>query len=191
MSSMILRTAICIFCSGILASCASPSGIGEPSVVEVDAMIRNSAKELLQAEIRARGENGGADNIWVACLPVTSAGSMALRENARYYNNTIEQEVSNSGLFRPVARNLIDVGMRAANMTRAENLLLAAKRVEFLKHLTDQGTIPEFFLICELSTLDQRSGGRIVERNINLNLKLMHSKSGEIAQTRSASIQQR
>ena len=171
--------------------CATtPKGVGAPSVSELNSLITQSTTKILQAERNARGGGGGADDIWVACLPMKVRGAVDLGSSANAFNNAIEREVTNSRLFRPIARNLIDVGVRASGYTDPEDLFLKDLREKFIAAIAENQFVPEFFLLAELNTLQQRQGGYVVERQIDLNLKLVNATSGEIAQFQEGTVYQ-
>lgn len=178
-------------CLGLVGCASGPKGVGPLPVDDVNQMLEKSTAKLLEAEKAARGPSGGAESIWVVCFPTKVKGSVELGSSATFYDNTIEEQVANSGLFRPVARNLIDVVCTEINLADPEKLVLTDKREQFISKLTEQGAIPDYFIIAELATLEMRDGGYVSQRDVKLTLKLLHSKTYELAQQKSDSIKQR
>ena len=187
-----LATLLLSLCVGAASACQSaPKRIPPPPIEGWKQMIYGSAEKLLDEERKVRGPQGGADEVWVAVLPIKYSGNLAAGSNNAALYAGISEAVVNSRLFQPISRDLVEVAVKESNIADPRRLLAKKPRQAFLSVLNDSGFVPEYLILPELTTLvTQDSRGTVTAREASINLQLIDSLNGATAQQQSDSYMQ-
>ena len=166
----------------VLPSCAARTLQSSPIGPEFAKMQDRATQLLLQKELAARGPQTPLHDVQVAVLPPQFTGTVAGGSSESEIHASIARSVSNSGIFVPVSRHLIRNAVNASGVSDAQALLgLADARERFMTVLADNGFIPEYLVLPEITTMQETAKGRVVWRKTTLNLQLARSDNGVVA----------